>query len=123
MSGQTLTLTDFVALQIDKGSNKVLQFKIGKVTLPSFMASRNFLASLKRDDGTDNYWNVELLNTVIPVTLTFGSINAQVAPASLTSYDTTNYTFTIRPDHRVDINGYIEIFYPKNISIPDPSFS
>jgi hypothetical protein len=123
MSGQTLTLTDFVALQIDKGSNAALQFKIGRVTLPSFMASRVFLAWLKRDDGTGSFWNVELMNTVIPVTLTYGSINSWVIPASNTSFDTTNYTITIRPDHKVDLNGYIEIFYPKNISIPDASFS
>lgn len=87
------------------------------------MASRTFLAWLKRDDGTGTYWNVELLNTDIPVTLTYGTVNAQVTPASTTSYDTTNYTFTIKPDHRVDLNGYIEIYYPKNISIPDASFS
>lgn len=87
------------------------------------MASRTFLAFLKRDDGTGTYWNVELMNTVIPVTLTYGSINSLVIPASNTSYDTTNYTFIIKPDHRVETNGFIEIFYPKNISIPDSSFS
>lgn len=60
---------------------------------------------------------------MIPVTLSYGSIAATVIPGTFTAYENTNYTFVITPDHRLQIGGYIEIYYPKNISIPDPSFS
>jgi hypothetical protein len=55
--------------------------------------------------------------------MTNGKIDATVTPATLTAYETTSYTFAITPEHPMEINGIIVITYPRNISIPDASFS
>jgi hypothetical protein len=55
--------------------------------------------------------------------MTFGSMKAVVTPQTLIAFENTVYTFAITPDHPVDLNGMIVIDYPKNITIPDASFS
>jgi hypothetical protein len=55
--------------------------------------------------------------------MTNGKIDATVTPATYTAYETTSYTFAITPEHPVEVNGNIVIWYPRNITIPDPSFS
>jgi|LauGreDrversion4_2_1035121.scaffolds.fasta_scaffold09923_2 hypothetical protein len=55
--------------------------------------------------------------------MTNGKIDATVTPATYTAYETTSYTFAITPEHPVEVNGVIIITYPKNITIPDASFS
>jgi len=55
--------------------------------------------------------------------MTYGTISATVTPAIYTAYENTIYTFAITPQHRLELNGIIVIEYPKNITIPDSSFS
>jgi hypothetical protein len=55
--------------------------------------------------------------------MTFGSMKAVVTPQTLIAFENTVYTFAITPDHPVDLNGMIVIDYPRNITIPDASFS
>lgn len=49
---------------------------------------------------------------------------AKVVPSSLTAYDKDiRYTISFTPKHMVPQNGYIEIEFPKEIIVPDYSFS
>ena len=102
----------------------MVSFQIGKVLLPSTIANRTFLAWIRQQDPTDKmFYNVEQFSGMIVHKMSFGGMKAVVTPSTLIAYENTVYTFSITPDHAVELNGLIVINYPKNITIPDPSFS
>lgn len=98
---------------------------MGRVILPSTIANnRAFQAWIRQQDPTDKqFYNIESFSGVISHKMSYGKISATVTPATYTAYETTQYTFAITPEHRVELNGFIVINYPKNITIPDASFS
>jgi hypothetical protein len=64
---------------------------------------------MQQDPSDQRYYDVDKFNGIISVKLSFGTITAQVTPLTLTAFENTQYTFSITPEHRVDLNGYIVI--------------
>ena len=72
----------------------------------------------------ENYAIDEYEGTVgwVPIQGSFAQV--KVKPGSPTAYDEqVRYEIYFTPDHKVPQNGYIEIDFPKEISVPDYSYS
>ena len=53
-----------------------------------------------------------------------GFVDAKVVPDKMIAYaDNTNYVISFTPEHIITQNGYIDVEFPPEVTIPDESYS
>lgn len=119
---QTLTIKDFLPADYYPGSDTEIFLTLGEVTNP---VSIYKVQGLKITILAEGLYAVDEYEGPITWTLRTGSFGTlEVKPQSYVAYRAENeYMVTFRPEHKIPQNGYLEIMFPVEVSVPDMSFS
>ena len=121
-SGEGLLIPDFLPIDYIPGGNRTITVTVGDITNPESTFRMDGLRVVIKAHGQ---WAIDEVITQVPwklVTGTFTQLNVQPRKKIAYMKDLT-YRIAFSPEHKIPHNGYIEIQFPKEVLIPDPSFS
>lgn len=119
---QTFTVKNWLALDYKPGDDNPIEFTIGDVYNP---VSTKPVSDLQIIFMAYGLYAIDDFEGETPWELTAGTFNSvKVDPSSYVAYRAENtYEISFTPQHSVPTNGYIDILFPAEVILPDPSFS
>ena len=118
---------DYIPAKVGE-TPKTIKFTVGTVINPISVQKVDGLEVViyaTNPDNEDEKWAIDEWIGYIGWELEQGTfIDASIKPSTYDAYeDEVVYTISFTPKHLVPQNGYIEIDFPKQVSVPDYSYS
>ena len=117
-----MTIKDFLPEDYLPEENHIIYFTLGEVNNPT---STYQVKGLKITIYAEGKYAIDEFEGQIPWELVTGTFNKMnVASESTVAYRAENlYTITFNPQHKIPQNGYVEVLFPAEVTVPDYSFS
>jgi hypothetical protein len=117
-----LRIKDFLSEDYHPNIGKTIFLTIGEVNNPT---STFQVDGLKITVAAEGLYAIDEYEGPIPWSLVTGIFTfMQVDPGSSVAYRSENtYSIKFKPEHKIPQNGYITVWFPIEVTIPDFSFS